>query len=427
MRLSRNTVRKYVETGEPARPKVQRGRPVLERVRSRLDELLDDWSGRTTRKQRLTASRLHRQLVEEGYSVGLTTVRSYVRQYKRQGMEVFIPLVHRAGEEAQVDFFEVTVELNGDRVKRWMFLMRLMYSGRDFSWLYERCDQVSFLDGHVRAFEFFAGVPGRCIYDNLKAAVSKILFPGRQLTRRFMALCSHYLFEPCFARIGTGHDKGGVEGRGKGIRLQHLVPIPQGKQLESISAELLRVVDAQAHRQRDRQGQTVMDRFTDEAEKLRPLPEHAFEARLVVPLSINRKSLVRYDGGTYSLPVHWKAAVEVMAYVGPTDIRFIWRDEIVERRRVGRLEQNIVYLDYVAELRQKPQAVRQVAPELVGELGEPFDELWTLLQQTYGGKEAGRIFARSSVPSSIMVRMRLAKRSAERCEAANTTCSSWRH
>ena len=31
------------------------------------------------------------------------------------------------------------------------FLMRLMYSGRDFIRLYERQDQIAFLDGHVRA------------------------------------------------------------------------------------------------------------------------------------------------------------------------------------------------------------------------------------------------------------------------------------
>ena len=31
-------------------------------------------------------------------------------------------------------------------------LMRLMYSGRDFAWLYPRQDQTCFLDGHVRAF-----------------------------------------------------------------------------------------------------------------------------------------------------------------------------------------------------------------------------------------------------------------------------------
>ncbi|MEI8138653.1 MAG: hypothetical protein WCI03_02160 [bacterium] len=31
---------------------------------------------------------------------------------------------------------------------------------------------------------------------------------------RFKALSSHYLYEPCFARPGEGHDQGGVEGRG---------------------------------------------------------------------------------------------------------------------------------------------------------------------------------------------------------------------
>lgn len=45
------------------------------------------------------------------------------------------------------------------------------------------------------------------------------------------------------------------------------------------------------------------------------------------------------------------------------------------------------------EVSRKPQAVRQVASELLDELGEPFDELWALLKDTHGGWEAGRIFA----------------------------------
>ena len=57
--------------------------------------------------------------------------------------------------------------------------MRLMYSGRDFAWIYERQDQVSFLDGHVRAFAHFGGVPARVAYDNLRAAVVRILVGGR--------------------------------------------------------------------------------------------------------------------------------------------------------------------------------------------------------------------------------------------------------
>jgi len=38
----------------------------------------------------------------------------------------------------------------GKYVDQAMPVMRLMYSGRDFAWIYERQDQISFLDGHVR-------------------------------------------------------------------------------------------------------------------------------------------------------------------------------------------------------------------------------------------------------------------------------------
>jgi hypothetical protein len=36
----------------------------------------------------------------------------------------------------------------------------------------------------------------------LPAAVRKIVGVERKLTKRFEALVSHYLFEPCFARVG---------------------------------------------------------------------------------------------------------------------------------------------------------------------------------------------------------------------------------
>ena len=58
-------------------------------------------------------------------------------------------------------FFEVTVEEDGVAHRAWKFLLHLPYSGRSFVWLYDRCDQVAFLDGHVRAFAHFGGVPLR--------------------------------------------------------------------------------------------------------------------------------------------------------------------------------------------------------------------------------------------------------------------------
>jgi transposase len=130
----------------------------------------------TAGKQRLTATRLHALLVAEGKCVGVTVIKDAVAEWKRQRREVFVPLTYRPGDLAEVDFFEVWVDVDGTRRKAWLFLMRLMYSGRDFAWIYERQDQISFLDGHVRAFAHFDGVPARVAYDNLRAAVVRI--PG---------------------------------------------------------------------------------------------------------------------------------------------------------------------------------------------------------------------------------------------------------
>jgi transposase len=68
---------------------------------------------------------------------------------------------------------EVRYSTIGERKKAWKLLMRLMASGKGFAYVYERCDQVSFLDGHVPAFEGFGGVPHRIAYDNLTAAVKR--------------------------------------------------------------------------------------------------------------------------------------------------------------------------------------------------------------------------------------------------------------
>jgi len=94
----------------------QRQRPVWAQVQSRLEELVAEWEPRTTAKQRLTGVRLYRALVEEGHQVGLTMIYQYLREHRRR-LEVYVPLVHRVGDEAQVDFFEVAVELGVQRHK----------------------------------------------------------------------------------------------------------------------------------------------------------------------------------------------------------------------------------------------------------------------------------------------------------------------
>jgi len=394
MELHRLTVRKYLRQSEPIRmERGPRSQPALDVAGPRIDALVEEWKPRLEGKHRLTATRLHRQLREEGVAVGERTVRRYLAEKRRQAAEVYIPLVHRPGDEAQVDFFEVTVDEGGIRRKAWKFLMRLMYSGRDFIRLYDRCDRPCFLDGHVRAFTHFGGVSSRLIYDNLSAAVKRILgLKERELTERFKALASHYLFEPCFARPRQGHDKGGVESRGKSIRLQHLTPIVAGPDLAAISAVALQEVDRLWRERRRDDGRLSSELFEEDRARMLPLPAAAFEPRCMTPAAIGRSSTVKVDGAVYSLPERW-ARLDAEAWIGADDIRFRCRGEETTRPRQRPGGKRIEYRDYFKELSRKPQAVRQVAPELVSELGEPYRQLWTLLEKTHGGRQAGRILA----------------------------------
>src|ERR1700723_2325779 len=107
MGVSRNTVRRYVEGAPPGvRKGVLRPRPVYDAVVGRMEQLLTRSSAWTGGKQRLTAMRLHELLRGEGFSVGVSLVRDYVREWKRRRQEVFVPLVYRPGELGEIDFLE---------------------------------------------------------------------------------------------------------------------------------------------------------------------------------------------------------------------------------------------------------------------------------------------------------------------------------
>jgi transposase len=393
--ISRVTVRKYVEEAVPFRKEAERRpRPVWDAVGPRIEALLAESAQWTGGKQQLTATRLHELLVTEGHRVGVTLVKGAVAEWKRQRREVFVPLTYRPGDLAEVDFFEVLVDLDGSRRKAWLFLMRLMYSGRDFAWIYERQDQISFLDGHVRAFAHFDGVPGRIAYDNLRAAVVRILVGGeRALTARFAALASHYLVEPCFCRPGEGHDKGGVEARGKALRRQALVPIPSAPTLAAINEALLARMDARLATGRDLAGHTIGTRFTEETPHFRPLPS-PLVAEATTIATVSPRALMRLEGAVYSVPCRW-AGLDLIARIGATTVTIVGREGtrvVHPRKRFG--QRSIDYRHYLPELARKPQAVRQVLRELLRDLGAPFPAVWDHFHAAHPPREAARLFAK---------------------------------
>jgi len=214
--VHRRDVRQALASAVPParKPTATRAAPKLGPWKPTIEAWLEA-DKKAPRKQRHTGRRVWQRLVEDhGADLGESTVRRFVGEVRaRQELplaEVAVPQRHLLGEEAEVDFGSATVILAGTPTEVQLFIMRLSASGRAYPRAYLNEAQEVFLDGHVRAFEHFGGAPARIRYDNLKAAVEKIL-RGRDRveSERFVALRSHYGFDSFFCRPGVvgAHEK----------------------------------------------------------------------------------------------------------------------------------------------------------------------------------------------------------------------------
>ena len=263
--------------------------------------LKDD--AKAPRKQRHTAVRIYRRLRDEhGYEGGLTVVKDAVRAWRGRNAEVFVPLAHRPGE-AQADFGEAEVTLDGRPAKVAVFVMTLPYSDALFCCAFPRECTEAFLEGHVRAFAFFGGVPRRVSYDNLKIAVAKIVGSRqRKVTGEFLRLTSHHLFEAHFCLVRRPNEKGHVETLVGYARRNVLVPVPCLRDgLEGLHARL--EADCRADLARRLRGKpaTKGELLAEEREALLPLPAEAFTAARVEQPHADSLSLVRFDANDYSV------------------------------------------------------------------------------------------------------------------------------
>ncbi len=221
----------YVRTKPPLRPK-------LDAFTGVIDEILAADKDRP-KKQRHTSKRIFERLRDEhGFTGGITIVKDYVAGWRQRSQEMFVPLAHPPGH-AQADFGEALAIIGGVERKIHFLAIDLPHSDAIFVVAYPAETTEAFCDGHVRAFEFFGGVPQSILYDNTKIAVARILGDGRrQRTRVFSELQSHYLFTDRFGRPGKGNDKGKVEGLVGYARRNFLVPIPVFDSFDALNAHL---------------------------------------------------------------------------------------------------------------------------------------------------------------------------------------------
>jgi len=182
------------------------------------------------------------------------------------------------------------------RTKCHLFTLRLSFSGKAVHRAYSTQGQEAFLDGHQQAFEVLGGTPVFHIrYDNLKAAVSRVLF-GRTRTEsaRWVTFRSHYGFDSFYCHPGVegAHEKGGVEGEGGRFRRNHLVPVPKVETMAELN-ELLKADDLADDRRRiSNRTLSVAEHFAFEQPLLRPLPTEVFETGLLLTPRVDRYSRI---------------------------------------------------------------------------------------------------------------------------------------
>ncbi|MET3902544.1 IS21 family transposase [Paenarthrobacter sp. 4246] len=406
--VSRRTVRQALSAAEPPerKPPTRRA-PKLGPLKPAIDAmLLADLDA--PRKQRHTAQRVFDRLVDEHQAViSYSSVRQYVKSRRASiavesgnaPVEAFVPQEHAPGAEAEVDFGDVWVDLDGVRTRCYMFAFRLSHSGKSVHRIYPTCAQEAFLEGHIEAFNTIGGVPARHIrYDNLTSAVTKVVYgAGRQRVEneRWVLFKSHFGFDAfyCEPGIGGAHKKGGIEGEIGRFRRNFLTPVPVVKTLAELN-DKLRVWDEEEDARRISQRlRTIGQDFAVEQPLLSPVPSETFDPGLVLTPRVDRSSLVTVRSMKYSVPARFinrKVRVSLQA----TQVKiFDGRTLIASHpRTVGRGRQCVQLDHYLEVLRIKPGALpgstALAQARQSGAFTPAHDAFWAAARKTDGDTKA---------------------------------------
>jgi len=382
------TLRKILTHTEPPGYRLTKARPSkLEPFLPIIEEILRS-DRQVHRKQRHTSKRIFERLRDEhGYAGGETIVKDAVRTLRPRNREVFLPLSHPPGE-AQVDFGFADVWLGGELAKVALFVMTLPYSDAIFVHAFPRECSETFLEGHRRAFEFFGGVPTRISYDNSKIAVARITGNReRAVTREFLRLKSHFLFEDHFCLVRRPNEKGHVERLLDFARANYLVPVPRVESLDVLNRQLAERCRRDLERQlRGKPSAKQVLLEEEQRQFLRPLPQQTFEARRLEQATADSLSLVRFETNDYSVPTRY--AYRTITIVATVDeVRLVCGDQLVARhqRHWGKEQSFFDPVHYLALLERKPGGFDHARPLENWELPVCFGILRRRLEAELGG------------------------------------------
>ena len=191
--LSRNTVKKYLEN-----PQFPENRRSIRKRRSLLDPYGDNIEAWLEEDSDYTAAWIYDRLSAMGFSGSYEIVKRKVGGIKAERQKIaYMRFETEPGYQGQVDFGEFQVEgADGSIKKLYLFSMILGYSRRIYGELIEKCDLPTFLDCHIRAFEYFGGVPEEILYDRMRNVFIGKIAGRSKFNDTLMGFGLHYGFKP---------------------------------------------------------------------------------------------------------------------------------------------------------------------------------------------------------------------------------------
>lgn len=398
---ARRTISRMLDLEAP--PTYQRRQPKrahkLGPYKKRIQELLAQ-NQTLPRKQRWTAPMIFREIEKDGFQGAESTVRHYVGQVRKllRQPPVYLPLEFDPGTDAQVDWGEGDVIMNGEQTTVQLFFMKLSYSRRTFMMAFPSQKQEAFFLGHVRAFDFFEGVPQRISYDNLKTAVKEIL-EGRHRVEQeaFFHFRGTYLFDSHFCTPGAGNEKGQVEHSVGFNRRNFLVPLPEVSSFAELNDYLLQKCLEDDARIVSGQPVAIGAMWQEEKPFLRPLPTHAYDCCRTTAVSLNRYSQVQLETNRYSVPAD-QAVKQLTAKLYPFTVEIYRSGDTapiaIHHRCYDRQQEIIDPLHYLPLIRQRPGAIDHAKPlRRWREQWPPvYDELLAHLRQKWPDGRGAREF-----------------------------------
>jgi transposase len=359
------------------------------------------------RKQKRTLKQLHADLMSLGFEGSYNRVAAFAREWRadRQrelqttGRGTFVPLSFAPGEAFQFDWSEDWAIIGSERTKLQVAHTKLSYSRAFIVRAYLLQTHEMLFDAHTHAFRVFGGIPQRGIYDNMRTAIDRVgRGKERDVNARFLAMASHYLFEPEFCNPASGWEKGQVEKNVQDARHRLWQPIPRFPTLDALNDWLeTRCRELWTQTAHGKMGGTIADLWAEEAPSLMPT-SRPFDGFVEYTKRVTPTCLVHLDRNRYSVPASFaNRPVSLRVYpdrivVAAEGMVICEHHRIIDRShdQPGRTVYD--WRHYLAVVQRKPGALRNGAP--FAELPDAFRTLQQhLLKKPGGDREMVEILA----------------------------------